>query len=54
LLQKFVNYHVKTAVILLGEFEVAGKFKELLAESNKGNDFRVFTDRAEAENWLTS
>jgi hypothetical protein len=29
-----------------------GKFKELMAESNKGNDYRLFNDVAEAENWL--
>jgi len=52
ILQKLVNYHVKTAVVLQEELKITGKFKELLAESKKGNDFRVFNNTAEAENWL--
>ncbi len=51
-LQKFINYHIKTAVIINDEQKIKGKFKELLAESNKGNDFRVFGNINEAENWL--
>jgi PadR family transcriptional regulator, regulatory protein AphA len=52
MLQKFVNFHVKVAVILPNEYKINGKFKELLAESNKGNDFRTFNNMAEAEKWL--
>lgn len=51
-LQKFVNYQVKVAIILSGEQKIEGKFKELIAESNKGNDFRIFCNPTEAENWL--
>lgn len=51
-LQKFVNYHVKVAVILTSEARIRGKFKELITESNKGSDFRVLSNPAEAENWL--
>ncbi|WP_368487922.1 DUF4180 domain-containing protein [Clostridium sp. BJN0013] len=51
-LQKFINYHVKVVVVLTSEQKIKGKFKELIAESNKGNDFRVFNNPAEAENWL--
>lgn len=51
-LQKFINYNVKTAVIIKDEQKIRGKFRELLAESNKGNDFRVFSNTVEAENWL--
>lgn len=53
-LQKFINYRVKVAVIITGEMEIKGKFRELLVESNKGNDFRVFDNITEAENWLLS
>lgn len=51
-LQKFINYRVRTAVVLQGEIKFAGKFKEFIAEANKGKDFRVFNNAAEAENWL--
>lgn len=52
ILQKFVNYGVKVAVVIADNQRVKGKFKELLAESNKGNSFRVFATKNEAENWL--
>ena len=52
MLQKFINYQVKTAVILTNEQIIKGKFKEMLTESNKRNDFRVFNSIREAENWL--
>ena len=52
ILQKLVNYRVKTAIILPGDLKIVGKFKELMAESNKRNDYRVFNNTAEAENWL--
>jgi DNA-binding PadR family transcriptional regulator len=54
ILQKFINYRVRTAVVLRGELKIIGKFKEFLAEANKGSDFRVFNNIAEAENWLIS
>jgi PadR family transcriptional regulator AphA len=52
MLQKFTNYHIKTAVIMANEQLIKGKFKEMLAESNKRNDFRVFNSITDAENWL--
>lgn len=52
ILQKFINYKFKVALIVSSEEKIKGKFKELLAETNKGNDYRVFHSRAEAENWL--
>lgn len=51
-LQKFINYRIKVAAVISNEHIITGKFKELIAESNKGNDFRVFSDVTEAENWL--
>jgi len=51
-LQKLINYHIRVAVILTDKHKVKGKFKELLHESNKGKDFRVFDDIVEAEKWL--
>lgn len=52
ILQKFVNYRVKTAIVLTGDAKITGKFKELMAESNKRKDYRIFKNPAEAENWL--
>jgi PadR family transcriptional regulator AphA len=52
ILQKFVNYHVKAVVVLTDSQKMQGRFKELSAESNKGSSFRVFSSKAEAENWL--
>lgn len=51
-LQKFVNYNIKTAVIIEDEQKIKGKFKEFLLESNKGNDFRAFKNVEDAEKWL--
>ena len=51
-LQKFVNYNIKVAVVLTDQQKVQGKFKEFITEANKGNRFRVFGSEEEAENWL--
>lgn len=51
MLQKFVNYYVKTAV-LLKEQNVNARFRELVSESNKGSQFGVFETRETAEEWL--
>jgi DNA-binding PadR family transcriptional regulator len=53
-LQKFMNYRIKVAVIITDDQKIKGKFKELIAEANKRNDFRVFNNIVEAENWLLS
>lgn len=50
-LQKFSTYGIKAAAIL-DEERTRGKFKEFLAESNKGHVFRSFTKFEEAEHWL--
>lgn len=52
MLQKFTNYRAKVAILVTGEEKIRGKFKELLTEANRGNDFRVFGSAAEAEPWL--
>ena len=50
-LQKFVNYHLKAALVLSREF-VRGRFKEFATESNRSNHFRTFCSREDAEKWL--
>ncbi|MCI1622612.1 MAG: DUF4180 domain-containing protein [Clostridium beijerinckii] len=52
-LQKFINYHVKVAVIIENEEKLNDRFKEMIMESNKGNNFRTFKDIAEAESWIS-
>ena len=51
ILQKLVNYQIKTAVVLRRD-QVHGKFGEFVVETNHGRHFRVFFDREEAESWL--
>lgn len=53
-LQKFVNYNIKAALIITNEEKISGRFKEMITEANKGNDFRVFNNTTDAENWLTT
>ncbi|KOA19283.1 hypothetical protein CLHOM_23890 [Clostridium homopropionicum DSM 5847] len=53
-LQKFVNYNIKAALIITNEEKISGRFREMITEANKGNDFRVFKNTADAENWLTT
>ncbi|GAA0085938.1 MULTISPECIES: DUF4180 domain-containing protein [Clostridium] len=52
-LQKFINYHVKVAVIIEDEGRYNDRFKEMIMEANKGNNFRTFNNIAEAEIWIS-
>ncbi|MCD1258388.1 DUF4180 domain-containing protein [Paenibacillus athensensis] len=52
MLQKFANYRVRGALVITDESKLKGKMKELVAELNRGGEFRVFNDRGEAEVWL--
>lgn len=54
ILQKFINYQIKVASIIENEDKFNDRFKEMVLEANKGNDFRVFKTITEAENWLVS
>ena len=51
-LQKFINYHVKVAVILEDEENLNERFKEMILEANKGNHFRTFKSIEDAESWI--
>jgi PadR family transcriptional regulator AphA len=53
ILQKFVNYHLKVALVLPPEL-VHGKFKEYIVEANRGTHFRTFQEKSKAVIWLTS
>ncbi|MGD8188656.1 DUF4180 domain-containing protein [Brevibacillus ginsengisoli] len=52
MIQKWINYSVKTAAVIPMELVNKGKFKEMVAETNKSNHFRVFETREGAESWL--
>ena len=51
-LQKFINYHIKASVAIEDKSKIQGRFKELISELNKGNDFRVFDNTQDAEEWI--
>lgn len=52
MIQKWINYHVKTAAVIPKEMVNQGRFKEMALESKKSNHFRIFETRDDAENWL--
>ena len=53
ILQKLRNYHIRLAVVMpQNGLHQSERFRELAAEENKGDDFRLFDDRASAEAWL--
>lgn len=51
-MQKFINYHEKVSAVIEDENKIQGRFKELIGELNKGNDFRVFNNINDAENCI--
>lgn len=53
-LQKFINYHVKVAVIIEDEEKINERFKEMIMEANKGNHFRTFMNISDAEIWISN
>ena len=53
-LQKLINYRIRAAAIIPEEKIGNGRFFEMVVESNRGNDFRVFQDREKAVDWLVS
>lgn len=53
-LQKFINYHVKVAVIIEEVEKLNERFKEMIMEANKGNHFRTFKNIEDAEIWISN
>ena len=49
-LQKFMNYNITASAVI--EMELEGRFKELVYELNKSNNFKVFDNSIDAENWI--
>lgn len=52
MIQKLLNYSIKTAIIVPEEIIGKGRFKEMTIETNKGQHFRIYDNKKEAENWL--
>ncbi|MDU5145775.1 MAG: DUF4180 domain-containing protein [Paenibacillus dendritiformis] len=52
MMQKFITYSVKTAVVIPDPSVNKGRFKEMVTESNRSNQFGVFASREDAESWL--
>jgi PadR family transcriptional regulator, regulatory protein AphA len=53
ILQKFAQYFVKAAAVLcLDQVPHSHKFEELVLETNRGDQFRIFEDLERAEQWL--
>ncbi|MRR30750.1 DUF4180 domain-containing protein [bacterium] len=51
-LLKWSNYLLRVAVILPPERIGTGRFAEFVMETNRGNQFRVFSDKESAVKWL--
>lgn len=52
-LQKFVNYRIKVALVLPDEVAHQGRFGEMVLEANRSNRMlHVFAEREKAEAWL--
>lgn len=52
ILLKFAVYRIQVAAVINPDFVNQGKFHEMVLETNRGNQFRVFSDVSEAEKWL--
>lgn len=52
IIQKFINYNIKAAIIVPQKTIQKGRFKEMAMETNKGNHFRLYESEQEAEKWL--
>jgi hypothetical protein len=53
-LQKLRNYRIRVAVVVSsqGGIRQSDRFREMMVEESRGNDFRVFEDRVAAVEWL--
>jgi PadR family transcriptional regulator, regulatory protein AphA len=51
-LLKFSNYAIRVAAVIPPELAEQGRFSEFVLETNRGQQFRVFSERSTAEAWL--
>lgn len=52
ILQMLQNYRIRLAVVCAPDTHMSTRFRELLAEEQRGRDFGVFTTREDARTWL--
>ncbi|CAH1198669.1 DUF4180 domain-containing protein [Paenibacillus sp. JJ-223] len=52
MIQKWINYRVKTAAVIPAELAQQGRFKEMAAESSGSSAFRIFEHKHDAQQWL--
>ena len=53
-IQKMQNYHIRVATVFASDTAHGERFTEFLREARRGQGFRAFADRADAEAWLCS
>ena len=54
ILQKFVNYSMRVAIVVTPEQVGHGRFAEMAGESATSNQVRIYTDHTSAAQWLTT
>jgi hypothetical protein len=54
ILLKLSNYRIILAAVIPPEKVGTGRFSEMVLETNRGREFRVFNARDEAVKWLSS
>ncbi len=54
ILLKFSNYRIILAAVLSPKKIGNGRFYEMVLETNRGREFRVFNSRADAEKWFST
>lgn len=52
MLQKFINYNLKSVAVIPNDIIQKGRFREMALEVNKGNHFRMYGSKEDAEKWL--
>lgn len=49
---KWTNYSIRVAAIISPEISHQGRFYEMVLETNRRNDFRVFANKPDAVEWI--
>ena len=52
ILQKLRNYHIRLAIVRSPTLRLSRRFGELMADESRGSYFRLFDERADAQEWL--